>query len=175
MEHKKANVKAWQIATIGLGIPAALYFLWDRVNYLAKKQEAFALAKSLTANKGILNAGAGPHKAFFAQTIARSPEIALNIDLVPDGMPRFIQLDLEKTPYYQFQTKQFDVVFASHMLEHLENWQQCLNELLRIADWVILVLPHPFSLGQLSPAHKQHFGFKDIERLRKIPNVLLYY
>jgi SAM-dependent methyltransferase len=168
-------VKSWQKVGIGVGVATAVYFLCDGVNLLAKKQEAFTLAKSLVTNKGILNAGAGPRKPFPAQSIARSPEVVANIDIVPDGLPHYRQLDLEKTPY-PYKDKQFDVIFTSHVLEHLTNWQEALSEMRRIADWVIVVLPNPLSLpGWLVPAHRQHFSFQDIASLQKVPGVIVFY
>lgn len=165
----------WQKVGIGLGIAAGIYFICDGINLLAKKQEAFTVAKSLVTNKGILNAGAGPQKPLIAQSIARSPEVVANIDIVPDGLPHYRQLDLEKTPY-PYKDKQFDVIFASHVLEHLTNWQESLSEMTRIADWVIIVLPNPLSLpGWLAPAHKQHFSFQDIDSLQEVPGVIVFY
>jgi SAM-dependent methyltransferase len=168
-------VKTWAKVGIGIGLAAALYFLFDGVNLLAAKQQAFSLAKSLVTNKGILNAGAGPRRLWLAQSIVHSPEVAANVDIVPDGLPHYQQLDLERTPY-PYKDRQFDVVFASHVLEHLGNWQEALNEMRRIADHVVVVLPHPLSLaGQVAPAHRQHFGFQDIASLQKVPRVLVFY
>lgn len=143
------------------------------------KVQAFEMAKSLVNGKGIINLGAGTGSWFLwsalsAQKIAESPQVALNVDIMPDGMPNFMELDLENP--LPFGDKQFDVAFMSHVLEHLENWKVALDEAMRVADYVVVVLPYPFSLGNLlSPDHKQHFSFSDIKQMRQLPNVMVYY
>ncbi|GAI92089.1 unnamed protein product, partial [marine sediment metagenome] len=62
------------------------------------KDAAFEEAKSLSNGKGIINLGAGPHRTFLAQVIAESPEVLANIDIALDGMPHFLQLDMETEP-----------------------------------------------------------------------------
>jgi len=135
---------------------------------------AFEKAKELSNGKGIINLGAGIHRSIFAHSTAHSPEVVLNVDVKPDGVSNYIQLDLEQTPY-PFEDKQFSVCFASHILEHLENWQAALDEMKRISDWVIIVLPHPFDIfAVLNPNHKQHFTKKTIDSI-KDSNVVIYY
>lgn len=139
-----------------------------------QRNRAFERAKELSNNKGIVNLGAGIHRNLFAYSVAHSPEVTLNTDLKPDGVTNFITLNLEETPY-PFGDKEFDVAFASHIIEHLNNWKGALEEMERIADWVVIALPHPSDLfAALNPAHKQHFTVKDIEALQK-DNVLIYY
>lgn len=152
-----------------------LYTTVAGINFIAKKEKAFRMARSLVNNKGIINLGAGIHRSAFALAVANSPEVVVNVDLVPDGLSNYITVDLEETPW-PFQDKEFDVAFMSHVLEHLENWEQALQEAQRIADYVVLVLPHPLSLaGHLSPEHRQHFGFDDLQILKNIPGIFIYY
>jgi SAM-dependent methyltransferase len=168
-------VETWQKAGLGLGIAASLYFLWDGINVLGKKQEAFTLATSLVTDKGILNLGAGPHRLPPSQAVARSPQVVGNVDIVPDGLPHYQWWNLEDVPY-PWSDHQFDAVFASHVLEHLSNWQAALEEMRRVADWVVLVLPNPASLsGHLHPDHKQHFTFADLSYLQKLSGVIVYW
>ena len=140
------------------------------------KDVAFEEAKRLSQGRGIINLGAGPHRTYQAQIIAEAPEILANIDIAPDGMPRFLQLDIEHESL-PFGDKQFGCAFASHVLEHLDNWQFALNEMLRVAEYVVVVLPHPlYFSGWLTSEHRQHFSVDDINGIAQLyPNVEVYY
>ncbi|GAI71871.1 unnamed protein product, partial [marine sediment metagenome] len=124
----------------------------------------------------VMNIGAGPHRTYQAQVIAEAPEILANIDITPDGMPHFIQFDIERE-VLPFGDKQFGCAFASHVLEHLDNWQFPLSEMVRVADYVVVVLPHPaYFSGWLAPEHKQHFSVDAIQNMVELyPNVEVYY
>lgn len=148
----------------------------ESLHHITTKSAAFEEAKRLAGARGIINLGAGPHQAFMAQVIAEQPEVLSNIDITPNGMPHFMQLNLEmgRLPYTD---KQFGCAFASHILEHLDNWQFALSEMVRVADYVVVVLPHPANFGGwLVPEHKQHFSRDDIDELAQLyPNVEVYY
>lgn len=148
----------------------------DLLHMTATKDEAFEEAKRLSNGKGIINLGAGPHRTYQAQIIAESPEIFSNIDIVPNGMPHFLQLDLEKDTL-PFADKRFGCAFASHVLEHLNNWRSALAEMLRVADNVVVVLPDPiYFSGWLAPGHRQHFSVEEINEIAGLyPNVEVYY
>jgi len=47
----------------------------------------------------------------------------------------------------------------------------------RVADYVVVVLPHPlYFSGWLAPEHRQHFSRDDIEVIAQLyPNVVIYY
>lgn len=160
---------------IAIGATVATTITVDLLHMLRMKMLGFKEAKSLAKEKGILNLGAGPGRSFFAQTVAFSPEVAANIDITPNGIPNFMQWNIEKD--LPFRNKQFNVVFLSHVLEHLDNWEPTLEEACRVADRVVIVLPHPYSpSGWLSPSHRQHFSKSDIEWIKeKYPNVSIYY
>jgi len=91
-------------------------------------------------------------------------------------MPRFLQLNIERE-LLPFADKQFGCAFASHVLEHLDNWQFALEEACRVADYVVVVLPHPaYFSGWVWPSHRQHFSRDDIEKMVELyPNVEVYY
>jgi len=148
----------------------------DLLHLTATKYAAFEHARQLANGKGIINIGAGPHRSYQAQIIAETPEILANIDITPDGMPRFLQIDIERE-LLTFPDKQFGCAFASHVLEHLDNWQFALNEMVRVADHVVVVLPHPlYFSGWLWPEHRQHFSVADIDEIVGLyPNVEVYY
>ncbi len=158
--------------TAALGACAAC----DLLHMTSVKVAAFEHARQLANSKGIINIGAGPHRSYQAQIIAEAPEILANIDIAPDGLPRFLQLDIEGE-LLPFADKQFGCAFASHVLEHLDNWQFALNEMVRVADYVVVVLPHPiYFSGWLWPEHRQHFSVDDIDEMAGLyPNVEVYY
>ena len=140
------------------------------------KTEAFDKAVSLSKDKGIVNLGAtGAWIVSTTKRIARHPTIKVNVDIRTDDTPKFMRWDLENIPY-PFRSKEFDVAFCAHILEHLENWDEALVEWQRIADNVIVVLPVPYLHGWFSPDHKQHFSHKDIEGMKaEYPEVEIYY
>jgi len=153
---------------------AGAYALCDFLNVCATKDAAFERAVELSNGRGIINLGAGPYR-IQSRVIAEEPDVLANVDAVLDGLPHFTHLDIEQEPL-PFADKSFGCAFASHVLEHLDNWQFALAEACRVADHVVVVLPHPDSLsGLLSPEHKQHFSVDDINHLREIYPVEVYY
>ena len=148
----------------------------DLMHMMVGKEVAFGKAQELSGGKGIINLGAGPHRTYQAQILAESPEILANIDAAPNGMPHFIQLDME-TDRLPFADKQFGCAFASHVLEHLDSWQFALEEMVRVADYVVVVLPDPiYFSGWLAPGHRQHFSRDEIAAMAQLhPNVVVYY
>lgn len=148
----------------------------DILHMTATKDAAFREARVLSNGRGIINLGCGPHRTFGARIRAESPEVLVNIDIALDGMPRFLQLDIERE-LLPFADKQFGCAFASHVLEHLDNWQFALTEASRVADYVVVVLPHPaYFSGWLAPEHRQHFSRGDMEEIAQFyPNVGVYY
>ena len=148
----------------------------DIFHVVTTKEAAFEEAKRLSGGKGIINIGAGPNRTFGAQVVARDPEVVVNIDIEPDGLPNFIQLDVAREPL-PFADKQFGVAYCSHVLEHLDNWEFCLSEASRVADYVVVVLPDPvYFSGWIDPEHKQHFSADDITQILELyPNVVVYY
>ncbi len=165
------------IAILGSGIGfVAACATYDILHVITTKETAFEEAKRLSNGKGIINIGAGPNRTFGAQVVARDPEVLANIDIDPDGLPNFIQLDVESDPL-PFPDKQFGVAYCSHVLEHLGNWEFALNEMIRVADYVVIVLPDPqYFSGWLDLEHKQHFSPDDIEAIIELyPNVVVYY
>lgn len=152
------------------------YALCDFLHLTMVKKAAFEKARELSNGKGIINLGAGPHRTYQAQIIAESPSVMANIDIALNGMPRFIQLDIEDE-HLPFSDKQFGAAFLSHVLEHLDNWQFALNEASRVADYAVVVLPHPaYFSGWLAPGHRQHFSRDEIDAIVQFyPNVEIYY
>lgn len=166
-------------ALIGLGALVSVLgacVLGEVVHLTTTKDIAFEEAIRLSRGRGIINLGAGPHRWPQSQVIAWSPEVLANIDISVDGLPHFVELDIE-TACLPFADKQFGVAFMSHVLEHLDNWQFALAEALRVADYVVVVLPHPqYFSGWLSPEHRQWFTMDEIDELAQLyPDVAVYY
>ena len=156
-------------------LPALIPITLEAIHQGLTRNVAFEEAKRLSNGKGIMNIGAGPHRIFWAQEVAEDPDVLTNVDIVPDGMPNFYQLDIE-TEVLPFRNKQFGCAFASHVLEHLDNWEFALNEMLRVADHVVIVFPDPrFFSGWVVPEHKQHFPLDDMRAMTELfPNVEVY-
>jgi len=149
-----------------IGVIGSLYNIVHLTNQAMQKNRGLSLAMSLSADKGIINLGAGCSRVGFAEAVCELPEVVTNIDLSGD-CNKCIVVNLEDTPL-PFTDKQFDVAFASHVLEHLVNWEQALNEWTRIANYTIIVLPNPLSItGRLYWEHKQHFSFSDMNYMRE--------
>lgn len=166
---------------IALGLGTFFSFVgacaaWDIFHIVTTKEVAFEEAKRLSNGKGIINIGAGPNRTSGAQVVARDPDVLANIDIELDGLPNFIQLDVERDPL-PFADKQFGVAYCSHVLEHLDNWEFALNEMVRVADYIVIVLPDPvYFSGWLDLEHKQHFSTDDINQIIELyPNVIVYY
>lgn len=138
---------------------AVAYIVFLTLNFFTTKQRAFDEAERLAGSKGIVNIGSGCSRTALAKRICLKPGIT-NVDIVDGNAPVYLaDLELGTLP---FATKEFGCAYASHVLEHLQNWQGALDEWARIADYVIVVVPHPLSIaGYLSPDHKQFFTFRD--------------
>lgn len=155
-----------------LAIPLTVEVL----HLVGAKEAAFYKALGLSQGKGIINVGCGPHRSNWAYIVASNPNVLANVDIVLDGMPNFLQLDLE-SERLPFRDKQFGCAFASHVLEHLDNWEFALNEMMRVADNVVIVLPDPVAfIGWIDPEHRQHFSADDIQTItERYPSVEVFY
>ncbi|MBU0598981.1 class I SAM-dependent methyltransferase [Patescibacteria group bacterium] len=135
------------------------------INFVSKKNQALTRARSLSGEKGIINLGAGCSRMGFSESTCNLPEVVVNVDLTTWGPKAEIHNLQERLP---FADGEFDVAFASHVLEHLDHWQEALNDWTRIADHAIIVLPNPLSIGGwIHSEHKQHFSFGDINFIRQ--------
>lgn len=153
---------------------SAAWLAGDVLKTLVVKKSAFDHATSLVKDKGIINLGAGTSKKLFNLGIPYSDLVVVNTDISLDGLPNFLQANVEDE--LPFDDKQFDVSFASHILEHLENWEYALSEWRRISDYTVIVLPSPASItGILHPEHRQHFGYGDIESIGTLPDTFVFY
>ena len=127
---------------------------------------AFHEAKSLVTNKGIVNIGSTGNRIspfyVFTYMVGHDELVVANVDFRNhSGFSNFTEQDLEQPLLYA--RKQFDVAFCSHTLEHIEHWQQLLSEMDRVADHIIIVLPHFLLLSSwIQGDHKNHFLPPDV-------------
>lgn len=135
---------------------------------------AFELALSEAGDKGIINIGSGCARTPWGRRVCQHPQVQVNVDL-EDGGPGFYMINLELATL-PFRDKEFGCAYASHVLEHLENWEAALNEWARVAEHVVIVVPHPLALtGWLAREHRQHFNFTDKAYMEtRWPNVRVF-
>ncbi len=156
----------WAKVGITVAGVAGVAYSFQKVRELRVKVTAFQYALRLVKDKGMINLGAGPHYTFPAREIAQHPAVRANVDVVADGLPAFHRLDIGKDRL-PFSDKAFDCCWISHVLEHTEQWQFALSEAARVADHVVVVLPHPASLSaRLVPEHKHHFSHQEIAAMQ---------
>lgn len=93
---------------------------------------------------------------------------------------KIIRLDIKKMPHinvvhnlekfpYPFKNNEFDVIYASHVLEHLDDTLKVLKELHRISKpnaKIVIIVPH-FSgyTAWSNPDHKKAFAADAFRRL----------
>lgn len=169
------NMKAWGFLVGALATAAAGYVIRDFSHVAIVRARAFGRAQELEGGKGIINIGAGPGRTYFADVISYSPAVHSNVDIVPNGVPRYLQLDIEAEAL-PFPDKRFGTTFASHVLEHLEDWRAALSEMVRVADHTIIVLPDPlYFSGWLQPEHRQHFSRDEMQEIAELYDVEVWY
>ncbi|MFC1961591.1 methyltransferase domain-containing protein [Chloroflexota bacterium] len=66
----------------------------------------------------------------------------VNLDIVARDVPHFVLGDIQNLE--MFADKQFGAVYASHVLEHVEEPDTALRELSRVAEYVFVITPLPF-------------------------------
>ena len=104
----------------------------------------------------ILNVGCGTKPSgdvnvdlYIEPTFYRSGKTKLNIM----NYRNFHQADAAKLP---FEDKSFDVVYSSHLLEHVENPAAVLREFVRVAKkQIIIIVPHMYSTAAKGRHYKE--------------------
>ncbi len=118
-----------------------LYVVGSQLHKESVTSKGIARAKSLGGN--ILDVGA----VGIGNLISRTATIegSTRCDIQPSQGMDYCNI-AQAMPY---ENKQFNVVFASHVLEHIkpQEVQNALSEFQRIGTHVIIVLPHPFALA----------------------------
>lgn len=77
----------------------------------------------------------------------------INLDIVSRNVPRFMHGDIQNLNMFGY--KQFGAVYASHVLEHIEDPDTALRELHRVAEKVFVITPLPiWPWAWLHPDHK---------------------
>jgi SAM-dependent methyltransferase len=94
--------------------------------------------------KPLLNAGCGS---------AYTELSDVNLDIVTKKVENFVHGDIQNLG--MFREKQFGAVYASHVVEHVEDLDAALAELHRVADHVFIITPFPlWPWAWLWPDHK---------------------
>ena len=89
----------------------------------------------------------------------------VNVDIKNFDVPRFVKANVENM--HMFDDKQFSSVYASHILEHVENPKKAIKEFHRVGEKVFIVKPHFYSiLAWIFPGHKWLFFKSKKIRLR---------
>ncbi len=81
----------------------------------------------------------------------------VNIDLYSDEAD--IKWDLDKYPY-PFKDNTFDFIFASHIIEHLDDPTRCLQELRRILKVngdLRMIIPYSAHASAFNPTHRNYW------------------
>lgn len=129
---------------------SAMYLLGEFLYTQNVKRNAVNYVNSIQGNK--LNIGANG-SIFLKGIELNSGE---KCDMYPDSSRGILYCNMiGPMPYYD--NKQFDVILASHVLEHIEPEYvgQSLKETGRISKEVVIVLPNPWCQGFYTmPAHK---------------------
>lgn len=129
-------------------------FVVPRVYQSIEKSVTFskALDAARGSGKPLLNAGCGGEPwHWMSGYIANQSDV--NIDVVPRDVPNFIQADV--TDLSMFDNKQFGAAFCSHVIEHVDNPDDVLAELDRVADRVFILTPRWWDIWTyMNPDHK---------------------
>ena len=121
---------------------ALIYF----VAAFGYRRPIFNLARKAAriSGKPLLNAGCG-----YVYTELSD----VNLDMVSRKVPNFVRGDIQDLS--MFQSKQFGAVYASHVLEHVEDPVAAMHELHRVAETVFIITPFPLSpTTWFWPGHK---------------------
>ena len=153
----------------------SIYFAGMCARQAKVKSIAQNRALELSTNKGIINLGAGYTRSQATADFCNNTEIKVNVDQTPADCPTCVVIDLE-TATLPYADKTFDVAFASHVLEHINNWRAALEEWIRISDYQVIVLPSPYFLGgHTSRDHVNFFSFSDMrDIISQYPTVEIY-
>ena len=121
-----------------MGLIFGLAGLWG-INSLISYTEKKKLIKEAReyrdkVNKPILNLGCG---------LTEFGDI--NADIVEQPVKNFMIVDAEDLS--MFKDKEFSVIFASHIIEHVKNPVEVMKEMHRIADRVMTIYPPLYSPG----------------------------
>jgi hypothetical protein len=142
-----------------------LEFLFQEIDHYRVFDEARRKADEL--GKPLLNAGceglpyislAHPSSFLSRARIYSIRKSDVNLDIVPrPGVPNFVLGNIEDLS--MFYDKQFGAVFASHILEHVNDLEKAQSELARVADYQFIMTPPAVALGAwLTPEHRRVFA-----------------
>lgn len=146
--YSKSQVKSLgdRYQTTGSTVHRVKRFWIYLVAVFGYKRPIFNLARKAAkqAGKPLLNAGCGSSFTDLSD---------VNLDIVPKEVPHFVNGDIQKLSL--FKDKQFGAVYASHVVEHVEDVDAALQELDRVAENVYVITPFPlWPSAWICPGHK---------------------
>lgn len=97
-----------------------------------------------------------------------SEEKWTNLDFIKEKGVDIIH-NLEEFPY-PFKNEEFDLIYASHILEHLESFPRTMQELHRILKKngkLVVKVPHFSGIAAFSAYHKHYFKCLDFNYVTK--------
>jgi len=131
------------------------WYLYAEVFHELEKHAVITEARRRADELGIplANVGCGGYLPF---PCARNRAIDLadvNLDYLERGVPNFAKVEAFSPPRLPLDDKSC-VVLLSHVLEHVEDPRELMEEVERVAVETFVILPKPFFPQAWSPAHK---------------------
>ena len=135
------------VAITAIGIYAVLSAVVHYVEYYPFKMQKFYKCLEYCDEKPMLNIGC-------VWTCPKTCiDNGINVDVMPCPKEKsnFLRCDATKLP---FEDKKFGCLFASHVLEHMENPKEALREWERVSEKQVILTPYPFLAASFHPDHK---------------------
>jgi len=87
-----------------------------------------------------------------------------------EGKGKYVKHDLNQVPL-PFENKTFDIIFCSHVLEHVDNLIPLLEDFHRISKprgKLVIIVPYWLQYGMLNdPTHRRFFNYFSFDFLAK--------
>lgn len=136
-----------------------LTFIYNFVFFLQRK----ILIKNINKNDLVLDVGSGDKPFWRADVIVDKflddNQQRYSGSVIKDKRKIFIEGDVEKLP---FKDKTFDFVFCAHLLEHVENPDKAIKELMRVAKSGYIEVPYMIEdLLKPFPSHLWYCAYFD--------------
>lgn len=134
---------SWKQLAVAASLFTAAAYVYDVIIRPARAAKK-ARKMSDELGKPMLNVGAGTAGSSLRAKLLGSQLVGdVNLDIsasgaTPHGRNRVSFGDIQDLP---FEDKQFGVAYSSHVLEHVDRPGQALQELDRVADKVVAVVP----------------------------------
>lgn len=125
-----------------------------------------AIVKRVTAYGAgnLLDVGCGESGHLLESLAQQTPRLyKVGTDIVPAQTSSAFSFCKSSVQALPFADKTFDIVIASHVLEHCQNLEQCVNELKRVCrDLLIVVVPKQRPYYYTIDEHIHFFFYKEL-------------